>query len=205
MSKNIKIQEERFHYCLPMEETEWEYYGIQNRHSGMASAFCNYKYFKKSCRALIKKIKRRINNTITNDEPLRGLLLNDLAFLDNEVKNVSLKSHTEIEIIAYMFKIIAHLLGWDNLEGKFYRTPLYYQTKEQQIETYRKEIASKLPNGLLEGYYRHIIIKQLLSEGRSYQEIALILNLSITNVLFLEKANHFEKFYNELVVKKSEI
>jgi len=98
----------------------------------MASAFCNYIYFKKRCRALIKKIKKRINEIITNDEPLREHLLNDLAFLDNEVKNISLKNHTEIEIIAYMFRIIANLLGWDNLEGKFYRTPIYYQTKDNR-------------------------------------------------------------------------
>lgn len=192
--KNVIIK--RFHDSSAMEETDWEFFGEQNRSSGYSSAFNDYKYFKKRCRAFIIKIRKRINDIVTNDIPLNELLLGELKVLEEEVKNISEKNFNEIDIIAYLFRIIAHLLGWDCLDGKFYRTPIFHQSKEQEIDLYNY-IINKKPVGLLEGYHRHKIIKQLLGSDISYEEIALIFNISIRSVKSYEKASHLVEFYEK--------
>ena len=152
------VIKKRFHDSFAMEVTDWEFSGEQNRPKGYASAFNNCNNFKKRCLAFIKTIRRRINNIVTNDIPLNELLLGDLKVLEEEVKSTSDKNFNEIDIIADLFKIIAHLLGWDCLDGKFYRTPIFYQTKEQEIDLYNHRI-NKKPIGLVEAYHRHTIIK----------------------------------------------
>ena len=195
------VIKKRFHDSFPMEVTDWEFFGEQNRPSGYSSAFNDYKYFKKRCRAFIIKIRKRVNDVVTNDIPLNELLLGDLKVLEEKVKNISEKNFNEIDIIADLFRIIAHLLGWDCLDGKFYRTPIFHQSKEQEIDLYNY-IINKKPVGLLEGYHRHKIIKQLLADGMSYEGIALIFNISIRGVKSYEKASHLEEHYKKIYKRK---
>lgn len=192
--KNIITK--RFHDSFPMEVTDWEFFGEQNRPSGYSSAFNDYKYFKKRCRAFIIKIRKRVNDVVTNDIPLNELLLGDLKVLEEKVKSISEKNFNEIDTIADLFRIIAHLLGWDCLDGKFYRTPIFHQSKKQEFDLYNYRI-NKKPVGLLEGYHRHKIIKQLLAGGMSYEGIALIFNISIRSVKSYEKASHLVEFYKK--------
>lgn len=186
----------RFHDSFDMEATDWEFFGGRNRPKGYASAFNNCNNFKKRCIAFIKKIRRRISNIVTNDVPLNELLLEDLKGIEEEVKNISNKNFNEIDIIAKLFRIIAHLLGWDCLDGKFYRTPIFYQSKEQEIDLYNSRM-NKKPVGLSEAYHRHIIIKQLLDNGISYEEIALTLNITVRSVKSYEKATYLVKSYQK--------
>jgi hypothetical protein len=195
------VIKKRFHDSVAMEVTDWEFFGEQKRPKGYASAFNGYKYFKKKCRAFIIKIRKRINDVVTNDIPLYELLLGELKVLEEEVKNISEKNFNEIDIIADLFRIIAHLLGWDCLDGKFYRTPIFYQSKEQEIDLYNYRI-NKKPLGLVEAYHRHTIIKQLLNSGISYEEIALIFNISIRSVKSYEKASHLEEHYEKIYKRK---
>lgn len=195
------VIKKRFHDSVAMEVTDWEFFGEQKRPKGYASAFNNYKYFKKRCKAFIIKIRKRINDVVTNDIPLNGLLLGELKVLEEEVKNISEKNFNEIDIIVDLFRIIAHLLGWDCLDGKFYRTPIFYQSKEQEIDLYNYRI-NKKPLGLVEAYHRHTIIKQLLNSGISYEEIALIFNISIRSVKSCEKASHLEEHYEKIYKRK---
>ena len=186
----------RFHDSFAMEATDWEFFGEQNRPKGYASAFNNCSNFKKRCMAFIKKIRKRINDIVTNDFPLNELLLGDLKVLEEEVKSISNKNFNEIDIIADLFRIIAHLLGWDCLDGKFYRTPIFYQSKEQEINLYNHRINNK-PEGLAEAYHRHTLIKQLLNIGIPYEEIALTFNISIRSVKSYEKAFYLVEFYEK--------
>ncbi len=55
MENALKRKKERFHYCMPMEMSEWEFYGQKRSCHGIAGAFSDYKYFKKCARALLKK------------------------------------------------------------------------------------------------------------------------------------------------------
>ena len=198
MAKNRNIKSERFHYCPPMEMTEWEFFGVDRCPSGMASASLGYKYFRERLQSFIKKIEERIDEIVTNDEPLKQILYNDIKELKDEVKRISPENNNDIEIIAYLFSMIAHLLGWAYCDGKFHRTVIYYQTKEQQIESLQKIAEKTLPVGLFEAYRRRKIIKELLSEGIPYSSIALILGRSVTSVKQIEKAGYLDKMYNEV-------
>lgn len=200
------MQKERFHYCLPMETMGWEFKGLKKCSSGMASAFSNPTYLKKECRAFLKKIRKRIDDIITNDETLRLLLINDIKRLDKEFGRISHKNNNDIEIFAYFFKFIAHLLGWAHFDGNFYRTPIYHQTEKQRekdLSKLNKEEhlnKSAQPNfryGLYEFYKKRQIIKQLRSEDNSYTAIAIIMNLTVSNVKALENAQHLDEKYQK--------
>jgi len=195
-----EINKKRFHYSQSMESADWEYFGIQNRPSGYASAYNNYKNFKSGCRKYIKRIKNRINKTVTSDICLKETLLSDLKFIDDQVKIISEDRYSEIDIIGDLFKLIAHLLGWDLKDGKFYRTPVFYQTKKQEEELYKNISRAPMPQGLFEDFHKHKLIKELRKEGKSYTQIALIFNISAKRVEFYERAAHlsemYQSFYN---------
>jgi len=192
--KNIITK--RFHDSFAMETTDWEFFGEKNRPKGYASAYNNCNNFKKRCLAIIKKIKRRINDIVINDVPLNELIIEDLEVLETKIKNISNKNYNEIDIIADLFRIIAHLLGWDCLDGKFYRTPIFYQSREQEINLYKYRISNKLV-GLAQAYHRHKIIKQLLDRGIPYEEIAVTFNITIRSVKSYEKASHLIELYEK--------
>lgn len=191
------MSKERFHYCMPMEMAEWEFYGKKRSYYGMAGAFRDHKFFKKRSRLLINKIRRRINNIVTNDEILRLRLINDLETLDRAFKEISPSSYNEIDIIGYFFKFIAHFLGWAHMEGKFFRTPIYFQTLKQQEEDMRKCLGLKFQSGVYEVYKKRQLIIQLLSEGDSYPMVASIMGMSVANVKALERRGHIDSQYRE--------
>ncbi len=196
------MEKERFHYCLPMEVIEWEFFGQKKCSSGMASAFSNPVYLKKRCKAFLKKIRKRVDDIVTNDETLRLLLINDIHQLDKEFGRISHKNNNDLEIFADFFMFIAHLLGWAYVDGNFYRTPIYYQTEKQREEDLNKSTQLNLPYGLYEAYKRRQIIKQLRSEDHPYSAIALIMNLTVSNVKSLENAQHIDEMYQEIVSRR---
>jgi len=195
------MHKDRFHYCLPMEVVEWEFFGLKN-HSGMASAFSNPAYLKKRCKAFLKKIRKRVDEVVTNDETLRLLLINDINSLDKEFGQISHKNNNDIEIFAEFFMFVAHLLGWSYKDGNFYRTPIYYQTAEQREDDLNKSAQLNLPSGLYEVYKRRQVVKQLLSESNSYAAVALIMGLTASNVKILEKAKHIDEWYQEMMSRR---
>ena len=202
MENALKRKKERFHYCMPMEMSEWEFYGLKRSYSSMAGAFSDYKYFKKRSRALLKKIDKRINDVVIHDETLKLILINDLKYLDREFKEVSLKNDNGIDIIGYFFRLVAHLLGWAHIEGKFYRTPIYYQTKEQQDGDLRKSSKLKVQTGIYECYKKRHIIKNLLSEGNSYPVVASIMGMTVANVKSLEINEFIDDLYKSSFEKE---
>ncbi len=202
MENALKRKKERFHYCMPMEISEWEFYGQERNCHGIAEAFSDYKYFKKRARALLKKIDKRINDVVTHDEIFKLKLINDLKNLDREFKDVSLKNDNGIDIIGYFFRLVAHLLGWAHFEGKFYRTPIYHQTKEQQDEDLRKSSRLKIQTGIYECFKRRHIIINLLSEENSYPVVALIMGMTVANVKSLEKNEFIDDLYKSSYEKE---
>ncbi len=196
--------QDRFHYSLSMENTNHEFKGIKKCSSGMASAYANLLYVKKAYQTWLKLIYKRIEEVVTTDELLRMTLISDVEALQAEVAEIKRNSDNDLEIIASLFRLIAHLLGWDYLNGRFYRTPMFHQTTKQRTEClmYAAQ-TSLLPQGLFEVYHRRRLLKQLLSEGLSYARIALILGTSLESVKTLEKAEHVDKIYKEIEREKS--
>lgn len=165
----------------------------------MAAAFSNPAYLKKRCKAFLRKIRKRIDNVVTNDETLRLMLINDIDRLDKEFGRISEKNNNDIEIFADFFLLIAHLLGWAHSDGKLYRTPIYYQTEKQREDDLRNANDPNLRVGFYEQYKKRQLVKQLLAEGNSYSAVALIMGLTASNVKFLENAQHIDDLYHEML------
>ena len=195
------MQKNRFHYSLLMETVEYEFFGVKKSSSGMASAFSNPSYLKKRCKAFLKKIRKRIDNIVTNDETLRLLLINDIDRLNKEFGRISDLNNNDMEIFARFFLLIAHLLGWAHLDGNFYRTLIYYQTERQREDDLKKADDPNLKVGFYELYRRRQLIKQLLSVGNSYSAVALIMGLTASNVKQLENAEHIDELYNIMLLQ----
>jgi len=187
---------------MPMEMVEWELFGVNKKPTGMASAFSNHSYFKKRCKAFLNKIKKRINEVVTNNETLKLILDNDIEALEIEIGRINKKTNNDIEIIAHFYMLVAHLLGWTHSDGEIYHTPIFYQTKSQQEEDLRKSSRLHLPSGLYETYKKRQIIKQLLSEGNKYSTIAVIMGMTETNIKHIENAQHIDEMYKEIIERK---
>jgi len=197
--KNKKIKQERFHYSLPLEMVAWELYGIDKR-PGLAATFQRCSFFKDNCRKFLKKIRKRINQIVSNDELLRDTLNRDIEGIEDEIKKCSQTYNTDIDIIGQLIRLVSHLLGWDHNEGNFFRTPIYYQTevqKEKLLKIVSKRgVPSEIP------FRRRNIILNLLKDKLSYQQIGLILGISDSCVKQLEKANYLDNCHTEELKRK---
>jgi len=200
----MQKQDNRFHYCPPMEIVEWEFSGHDSRPHGMASAFSNPTYFRRRCRAILKKARRRVNDVVTNDENLRLMLMQDIEALDGECGRISRSNQNDMEIIAGLLTLIAHLLGWAHMDGKFYRTPIYHQSEGQRREDLAKWANLPLAAGLYEVHKRRQIVKQLLSSGDSHSTVALIMGLTASGVKALENAVHIDEMYQARCSERGE-
>ena len=67
-------------------------------------------------------------------------------------------------------------------------------TKEESLN---KSALLNLRYGLYEFYKKRQIIKQLRSEDNSYVAIAIIMNLTVSNVKVLENAQHLDEMYQK--------
>ena len=186
-------------YNLQMEITSWEYNGKNKTSHGMASAYQNPRHFKDECLKIIGKIKKRIIQVVTNDEILKATLLDDLDNLKSDIKKI-VKENSEPHVIAVLLKLIAHLLGWDYFEGKFFRTPIFHQTEEQRHKSLEKAASLHVPSEVL--YRRRRLILKLRKEELNYQKIALILGMTDSSVKSLEEAKHIDKWYKEEIERK---
>lgn len=85
----------------------------------------------------LNELLHRIDEIITMDSRLRDMLYTNFDTLKEQVKYID-KTACRIHIIGKLFEIIGRLLGYDWLDGKKYRTPIYYRTKWQEFSDYRK-------------------------------------------------------------------
>ena len=194
MARSQQVQQDRFHYCPDMEITDWEFFGKQKRSSGMASAYAKCSYFKGRAKAVLQKTRRRIQDVVTTDETLRMMLERDLDGLEATLKPMNAKHVCEIDMIAQLLRLVAHLLGWAHLDGEHYRTPVYFQTKQQQEDDLKalREDRSYAP-GLAEDRKRRELIRKMLASGDSPSFVASVMRMTVRAVRQLERAEHLEE------------
>lgn len=196
MAKKL-YQAERFHYSLWLETTDWFFSGKKKSH-GMASAFSSYRYTKERLRSISRKLRRRISDVVTSDEDLKGCLICDLNSLDAMITEMHPKNHNDQDIIGKLFEIIGTLLGWGwDIEGKFVRTPIYFQTAQERELVLRRRAKIRMPEGLWECYHRRQLVLQMRAEEKSYAQIALLLNATETSIKQIESAQHIVGFYSD--------
>jgi hypothetical protein len=197
--KTRPMQEpERFHYCFPMEAVTWEYWGHDKCSSGMATAYGQPRYFRKRSLAIARKIRKRVLDVASGDDALRALLLRDVESLERQLKAVAAKNNNDLEIIADLFAIIAHLLGWEGLDGQFHRVPVYYQTHEQRQDSLRLLAEDHGPSGLFQVYFQRKVALILNKEGLTDERIALVMNLSPSTVRTLRLNAHIDDRYRQV-------
>lgn len=188
------VQPDRFHYSLELESMDWFFHGERKSH-GMASAFSNYAYMKRRLLSVTKKIHKRILNIATTDEDLKERLGIELDALSRKIKAIDPKNNNDQEIIANLFEIIGLLLGWDR--GEFVRIPIFYQAEEERQKALFRRADTKMAPGLWEFYHRRQLVLQMLKDGKTYAQVALIFNIPEANVKQIEKARHIDGFYQE--------
>lgn len=140
----------------------------------------NMSSIKKLLREALNKIRERIDEIITMDEHLRAMLFSDLDRLEGDVTSIDKTS--KAFLIAHFLSIIGRLLGYDWMDGRTYRTPIYFRTKSEEFADYRnakissyREMREEENDIVLE---RHKIVKDLKGKGRTTNQIARILDIT---------------------------
>lgn len=170
-----------------MEMCLWLYHGRKKRPQ-MGGGMKN---FKTECRHILRKIKKRINEIVTNDEFLLEMLTYEIDSLDAEIKALSKSKYNEIDIIAKLLLMIGYLLGWAYDEGEFFRTPIYHQTAQQRDDSLQKGEYLRIPFEI--PYQKRRFILQMRDQGISYKDIAFILKITDAEVKRLERAEHLDE------------
>ncbi len=128
---------------------------------------------------ITKQLAERVNQIITMDEVLRKSILFDFRTLSED-----LNKFTDFEdyrnVMVRLYKVIAKLLGFFHSDGMIYRTPIYFQTRDQEIidliksHGYKEYDQTKMKSA----FERCLIVQNLREEGFKIPEIASIMRLS---------------------------
>ena len=121
-----------------------------------------------------KKLRGRVDNIVTMDQRLRGMLFRRLHELESEVKRIR-KDVDWMEMAIILLDIACRLLGYDGTDGRVYREVVFFRTRDQELADYRKQMGSKY----LEEYEhllreRYTVILGLKKKGFTDSQIAQI-------------------------------
>lgn len=121
-----------------------------------------------------KKLRDRVDNIVTMDERLRGMLFRSLRELETEIRPI--RKNVDWQIIAtILLGIVGRLLGYDGVDGKVHREVIFFRTREQEAADYRKRTGGGHWNEadeLLRERYR--IVLNLKKRGFTHAQIAQI-------------------------------
>jgi len=182
--------EERFYYNKELEMALNEFFGVKfrggkSKYYGLAAAFSDPKFTKKAMKDVIKKIRKRVDELIPEDERLKEMILIELDYLEKTVDKID-KENVDWRIIASLIHLIATLLGYDWLYGIPNRHVIYSQTENQKRIDYKNKNSDEYKK-FLEGLLgktnctldeRKRIILELKDSGFTIPHIALIMNTS---------------------------
>jgi len=137
----MSVKSERFKYN---HEFEWALCNLMGlKYVNTAGAFSDVKYCKDMLRRAIRRIRKRLNEVITNDERLLMTTSMVLDRLDEIIKGTSEQVNNDWYIIANLLNLVSRLLGYDWEDGKVYRHIIYYQDKKQEIADYKKAFGNR--------------------------------------------------------------
>ena len=89
-----------------------------------------------------KKLRDRVDNIVTMDERLRGMLLGKLHELESEVKRIR-NDVDWMEMAIILLDMACRLLGYDGTDGKVHREVVFFRTRDQELADFRKQTGSK--------------------------------------------------------------
>lgn len=182
----IKCHPDRYHYSMELEMALLDLFGEKSKWAGLAGGFSNVALVREGLKSAIDRIRNRIEQIVTTDDRLLLTTSSCLDSLEREIKGLKEDSNNELEIIAHMLNLVAHLLGYDWLMGEPNRHIIYYQTTEQEELDDRKRHSGEGPVGKLEFEKRLEIITNLYDQKMRVSQIARIMRLSepmVKNIL----------------------
>jgi hypothetical protein len=169
-----------YHKSPPLEFTILEFFGNESKWNGIGPGFVNVKYIRKAMLAVVKKIRKRVADIITDDDRLLITTTGMIDAIEKEASALSNENNGLLEIVAYLLHLVALLLGYDWLKGKPNRHVIYYQTADQKLID-DNALHSDLINFYSrnkENYKKYEIVNNLYDELFCVEEIARIMNMS---------------------------
>ena len=142
----------------------------------MAATFKDVSKVREALLQATKKIRSHLEQIITADDRLLLTTSITLNSIEEEIRNLTEESNNELEIIADLLHLIAHLLGYDWNMGETNRQVVHFQTAEQE----RIDDMKRHPNQIqgLEHEKRLEIAMNLYDQKLRVAQIARIMKLS---------------------------
>ena len=175
--KHTRRHDNRYHYSAKLEWALLELLGEKSKWSGMAVTFQDVSKVREALLQATKKIRSHLEQIITADDRLLLTTAITLNSIEEEVGNLTEESNNELEIIADLLHLIAHLLGYDWLTGETNRQVVYFQTAEQECIDDMKRHPNQI-HGKLEYEKRLEIAMNLYDQKLRVAQIARIMKLS---------------------------
>ena len=175
--KHTRRHDNRYHYSAKLEWALLELLGEKSKWSGMAAMFQDVSKVRGAFLQATKKIRSHLEQIITADDRLLLTTSITLNSIEEEVGNLTEESNNELEIIADLLHLIAHLLGYDWLMGETNRQVVYFQTAEQECIDDMKRHPNQI-QGKLEYEKRLEIAMNLYDQKLRVAQIARIMKLS---------------------------
>ncbi|MGD0353621.1 MAG: hypothetical protein ABSB38_09085 [Dehalococcoidia bacterium] len=148
---------------------------------------------KRLLRESTKKLSVRVDEIVTMDTRLRELLVSKLDSLQQYIRVID-KTPSAMDILGILYNLLGILLGYDWMDCKVYRTPIYYRTKSQEFADYRKMISKDWDSIHQEENVlvleRRRLCLELREKGMHINQVARVLNTSEYEVnQYLKDAN----------------
>ncbi len=184
----------RFHYSMAFEVGMTEALGHQAYQS--ASQAGTPELAKRVMLKALDRLEKRADVLLTMDERLKDRLSDNFEALRKHLKTID-TSFNEMDIISTFFQIVSRLLGYDWQEGKAYRTPVYFQTKQQLLSNYENRFVADWRQGeasrAMVGLTRCKVAHQLSQQGLHNNQIARVLNTTDYSVWQMLQASLLDR------------
>lgn len=172
----------RFKYNLDLECVMQELFG-RKHYNGVARLFRDSSFCRKCLLRTVSRIKNRLRE-IPMDERLIQVSGSILDKLEANAKEVSEEVNNDWQIITNLLDLIAHLLGYDWLDGKIHRHVIFCQDRTQEQEDWkiREGDRAYYDQYRLEEDRRCMLVNLLERNKVPKYEIANLLGISIGRV-----------------------
>jgi len=156
----------------------------RKHYDGMAGAFVDPIFCKECMLRAVKRIKNRLDDILTMDERLRQMTGIILDRLEGNVKEMSEEVNNDWAIITHLLDLIAHLLGYDWLDGRVHRHVFFYQDKKQEQLDWKIRKGTREYYDLLrlEEKRRYMLVNLLKKNQIPQYQIAKLLGISVGRV-----------------------
>ncbi len=170
-------------YSLELEMALENLFGPKGNWRGTAAAFEDVGSVRHALQSAIKRIRKRGRELAYYDDRLQMLLDLDLDGLERASRRLGKYAGSELDVISRFLGLVAHLLGYDWLEGNPNRSVIYYQTAAQQKkdDTLRHPPRTEGDVSLV-WKKKYEVVKHLYASGLRAAQISEIMNLPIVVV-----------------------